>query len=72
MTLAPDLYKWSTGVITLTDIILPGGANDIWILQIVRTLIVSNGVYVNLHGGVPSQQHFLAKSLAKQPLERRL
>jgi hypothetical protein len=38
MTLAPNLYKWSTGVLIASDIYLNGGANDVWIFQIAQDL----------------------------------
>jgi hypothetical protein len=58
MTLAPGLYKWGTGVTIPTDIILSGGANDVWIFQIGQTLTVGNGVHVNLSGGAQAKNIF--------------
>jgi hypothetical protein len=48
MTLAPGLYKWSTGVIIPTSVTLSGGANDVWIFQIAGDLSIAAG------GDVPS------------------
>jgi hypothetical protein len=58
MTLAPGLYKWSTGVIIPTDVTLSGGPDDVWIFQIAQTLTVSNGVHVNLIGGAQAKNVF--------------
>jgi len=52
MTLAPGLYKWSTGLlIGAAGVTLSGGASDVWIFQIAQTLTVSNGAIVTLSGG---------------------
>ncbi len=58
MTLAPGLYKWSTGVTISTSANLSGGANDVWIFQIAGTLTVSNGVSVNMTGGALPENVF--------------
>jgi len=58
MTLAPGLYKWGTGVTIPTDVILSGGANDVWIFQIGQTLTVGNGVHINLSGGAQAKNIF--------------
>ena len=58
MTLAPGVYKWSTGVIIPTDVTLAGGANDVWIFQIAQTLDLSNGIHVNLSGGAQASNIF--------------
>ena len=57
MTLAPGLYKWSTGV-TFTGVTLSGGANDVWIFQIAQTLTVANGAIVTLSGGAEASNIF--------------
>jgi hypothetical protein len=52
MTLAPGLYKWSTGVlIGAAGVTLSGGASDVWIFQIAQDLTVGNGAIVTLSGG---------------------
>jgi len=43
MTLAPGLYKWSTGVTIPTNVTLSGGVNDVWIFQISGTLDIASG-----------------------------
>ncbi len=58
LTLAPGLYKWSTGVTIPTNITLSGGANDIWIFQIAQTLTVSSSVHINLSGGAQAKNIF--------------
>jgi uncharacterized repeat protein (TIGR02543 family) len=50
-TLAPGLYKWSTGVSITTGITLAGGSNDTWVFQIAGDLIVNNGAIITLSGG---------------------
>jgi hypothetical protein len=58
LTLAPGLYKWSTGVTIPTDITLSGGANDVWIFQIAQNLNVSSAVKVVLSGGAKASNVF--------------
>ena len=58
MTLAPGLYKWSTGLIIPSNVTLSGGANDVWIFQIAQNLIVSSGVQVILSGGAQPSNIF--------------
>jgi len=58
MTLAPGLYKWSTGVTMHTDVTLSGSSNDVWIFQIAGNLIQSNGVTIHLKGGAQAKNIF--------------
>lgn len=58
MTLAPGVYKWSTGVVIPTDVILNGSATDVWIFQIAQTLTMSSGKRVALTGGALPQNVF--------------
>ncbi|MDO8572341.1 MAG: ice-binding family protein [bacterium] len=58
MTLAPGLYKWSTGVTIPTDVTLSGGANDVWIFQIAQNLTVSSATKVILTGGAQAANIF--------------
>jgi hypothetical protein len=58
MTLAPGLYKWSTGVTIPTDVTLSGGANDIWIFQIAQNLDISSATNVVLSGGAQAGNIF--------------
>ncbi len=50
-TLAPGVYKWTTGLLIPADVTLTGNATDVWIFQIAQTLTVSNGRRVHLTGG---------------------
>jgi len=59
MTLAPGLYKWSSGVlITNAGVTLNGGANDVWIFQIAQNLTVNNAAIVHLTGGALAKNVF--------------
>jgi hypothetical protein len=58
LTLAPGLYKWSTGVTIPTDVTLSGGPNDVWVFQIAQGLNVSPGVNVVLSGGAQASNVF--------------
>ena len=51
MTLAPGVYKWSTGVTIPTDVTLSGSADDIWIFQVAQNLTTSSSTHVILSGG---------------------
>jgi hypothetical protein len=59
MTVAPGLYKWSSGVlITSAGVTLAGGANDVWIFQIAQNLTVNNAAIVHLTGGAQAKNIF--------------
>jgi hypothetical protein len=59
MTLAPGLYKWSSGVlITGVGVTLTGGPNDVWIFQIAQNLTVNNGAMITLAGGALARNIF--------------
>lgn len=58
MTLAPGLYKWSTGVTIPTDVILSGDANDVWIFQISGDLSIASAKEVKLIGGALAKNVF--------------
>jgi len=60
MTLAPGLYKWSTGVTIPTDVTLSGGPDDVWIFQIAGTLDISSAKSVILSGGAQAKNIFWA------------
>jgi hypothetical protein len=57
-TLAPGLYKWSSGVTIPTGVTLSGGPNDVWIFQIAGTLTVGSGAIVHLNGGAQASNIF--------------
>jgi hypothetical protein len=60
MTLAPGLYKWSTGLLVAsgTTVTLSGGANDVWIFQIAGDLTVAPNAIVALDGGAQAKNIF--------------
>src|SRR5665648_113647 len=58
MTLAPGLYKWSTGVTIPTDVTLSGGKNAVWIFQIAGTLDISSATSVILRGAAQAKNIF--------------
>lgn len=58
LTIAPGLYKWSSGVLITTDVTLSGGPNDTWIFQIAGTLQEANGMRVILRGGARPENIF--------------
>ena len=59
MTLAPGLYKWSTGLlISASGVTLSGSANDTWVFQIAQGMTVANGAHVTLSGGAQAKNIF--------------
>jgi hypothetical protein len=51
MTLAPGLYKWTTGVqVSTGSVTISGAASDVWIFQITGDLTLASGVQVVLSG----------------------
>ena len=59
-TLAPGLYKWSTGVSIdpATNVTLAGSATDVWIFQIAGDLTLNSGAQVLLSGGAQANNIF--------------
>jgi len=59
-TIAPGLYKWSTGVLVAsgTTVTLSGGANDVWIFQLAGDLTVGTNAIVALDGGAQAKNIF--------------
>lgn len=56
MTLAPGLYKWSTGLlISASGVTLTGNANDTWVFQIAQGMTVANGANIHLAGGAQAK-----------------
>ncbi|KAF8573802.1 antifreeze protein [Ramaria rubella] len=51
VTLAPGLYKFSTGVLIASSITLSGSATDTWIFQIAETLTMTAAQKIILAGG---------------------
>lgn len=58
LTLAPGLYKWSSGVSIAKDVTLAGGPNDVWIFQIANTLTQAGATRVTLTGGAQAKNVF--------------
>ena len=58
LTLAPGVYKWSSGVSIPTNVTLRGGENDVWIFQIAGTLKISSGKMVILRSGAQAKNIF--------------
>ncbi len=58
MTIAPGLYKWSTGVTIPTNVTLSGGASDVWIFQIAGDLSIASAKSVLLSGGAIASNIF--------------
>ncbi len=58
MTLAPGVYRWSTGLLIPTDLTLSGNSDDVWIFQIAQDLTVSSGTQVTLTGGAVPENVF--------------
>jgi hypothetical protein len=57
-TLTQGLYKWTSTVTLPSDVVISGGANDVWIFQISGDLTVSNGVKITLTGGAQAKNIF--------------
>jgi hypothetical protein len=58
-TIAPGLYKWSTGLlITNAGVTLSGGPNDTWIFQIAGNFTVNNSAIIHLLGGAQAKNIF--------------
>lgn len=58
MTLAPGLYKWSSGLLITTEVTLEGCPEDVWIFQIAEDLTVGNGAIIHLAGGAQAANIF--------------
>lgn len=57
-TLAPGLYKWTTGVTISTDVTISGASNDVWIFQIPGNLSMSAAKNVVLSGDAKAKNIF--------------
>jgi hypothetical protein len=58
MTLAPGVYKWSSGLLIPTNLTLTGNASSIWIFQIGQGLTMSSGKRITLAGGALAKNVF--------------
>ncbi len=57
-TLAPGLYKWSTGVLINSDVTLAGPSDAVWIFQIAGDLTMGSGARVLVSGGAQARNIF--------------
>lgn len=57
-TLAPGLYKWTTGVLINTKVTLSGPPDAVWIFQIAQDLTLGSGARVVLSGGARARNVF--------------
>ena len=57
-TLAPGLYKWSTGVLINSDVTLAGPSDAVWIFQIAGDLTMGSGAKVLVSGGAQAKNIF--------------
>jgi len=57
-TLAPGLYKWTSTVTIPADVVLSGGANDVWIFQTTGDLTMDAAMRVTLAGGALAKNVF--------------
>ena len=58
LTLAPGVYKWSSGLIIPTSVTLSGSATDVWIFQVAGNLDISSNRMVILGGSALPQNIF--------------
>ena len=58
LTLAPGVYKWSTGVTIPTSVTLQGGCGDVWIFEIAQGLTMASAQSVILSGGALASNVF--------------
>ena len=57
-TLTAGLYKWTNTVSIPSDVVISGGANDIWIFQISGNLTMSSAAKITLSGGAQAKNIF--------------
>jgi hypothetical protein len=57
-TLTAGVYKWGNGVLINSDVILQGGATDVWIFQIGEGITQANGTRIILTGGAQAKNIF--------------
>lgn len=57
-TLAPGLYKWTSSITIPADVVLNGGANDVWIFQTTGDISMDASKQVILSGGARAKNVF--------------
>ncbi len=58
LTLAPGLYKWTTGITIPTDVTIAGSEKDVWIFQTTGNLNMASVQHVILSGGAQAKNIF--------------
>jgi len=58
MTLAPGVYKWSTGLLIPANVTLSGSGTDVWIFQVAQDMTMSSATSVVLAGGAAAKNVF--------------
>jgi hypothetical protein len=58
MTLAPGVYKWSSGLLIPTNLTLTGSATSVWIFQVAQGLTMSSNKRITLAGGALAKNVF--------------
>ena len=58
LTLAPGLYKWTTGISIPADVTIAGGKDDVWIFQTTGNLSMASVQHVILAGGAQAKNIF--------------
>jgi hypothetical protein len=58
MTLAPGVYKWSSGVTIPTDLTLSGSKGSVWIFQIAQNLELASATKIILARGATADNVF--------------
>ena len=58
MTLTPGVYRWGTGLLVPTDLVLEGSSAEVWLFQIAGDLTVSSDVVLELVGGALPENVF--------------
>ena len=58
LTLSQGLYKWTTTVTISDDVVISGGADDVWIFQISGDLSMSSAKNITLTGGAQAKNIF--------------
>lgn len=58
LTLQAGLYNWGTSVVIPADLVISGGANDVWIFQIAGDLSTHANKRITLAGGAQAKNIF--------------
>ncbi len=58
LTLAPGVYKWSSGLVIPANVTLTGNGRDVWIFQVAQNLSMASGTKVLLTGGARPKNIF--------------